>query len=205
MIDCREAVHVDVLPATRANSDSAWERESYTLEVEEDKLYDNILQLEIEGLQGDQMRRCQFYITNDEAPFVIDNQGRACAGPSGFLPDCVVHICIRKAALRWSFYQNVMPSTVSCCVANELFTPHLPHTSSVQVRVLGSVGADPGESLACVTIVRECNFAAGSRRAREYCDCRLYMNVVVWLQTAWECCATRSRCATPTTTTSSWR
>ena len=127
VVDCREAVHVDVLPATRANSDSAWERESYTLEVEEDKLYDNILQLEIEGLQGDQMRRCQFYITNDEAPFVIDNQGRACAGPSGFLPDCVVHICIRKAALRWSFYENVLPSAVSCCVANELFTPHLPH------------------------------------------------------------------------------
>ena len=56
-------------------SGSTWERESYTLEVEENRLYDDILQLEIEGLSGDALRRCQFYIDTPDVPFVIDNQG----------------------------------------------------------------------------------------------------------------------------------
>ena len=78
LLCCREKVRIDVLPASDAEparSDSAWERESYTLEVEEGKMYDDILQLEIEGLEGEQMRRCQFYITNDDVPFEIINQG----------------------------------------------------------------------------------------------------------------------------------
>ena len=102
---CRESVHIEVRSANNAPSpqkaapspqkaapspqsgggESTWERDSYTLEVDEDKMYDDILQLEIEGLQGDALRRCQFYIDTPDVPFIIDNQGTSSTTPSLFV------------------------------------------------------------------------------------------------------------------------
>ena len=102
---CRESVHIEVRSANNAPSpqkaapspqsgggESTWERDSYTLEVDEDKLYDDILQLEIEGLQGDALRRCQFYIDTPDVPFIIDNQGTSSTPPPHFLSYCTLLI-----------------------------------------------------------------------------------------------------------------
>lgn len=74
----RLLVHIEVEPATPAHkstdTDPSWQQDSYKIEVEEGKLYDDILQLEVEGLPKEFENTCKFAIISADVPFTIDNK-----------------------------------------------------------------------------------------------------------------------------------
>ena len=54
----------------------SWQRDSYSIEVEENKIYNDILQLEVQDLDQTYRDTCRFNILSTDVPFVIDNKGK---------------------------------------------------------------------------------------------------------------------------------
>ena len=67
---CRKTVHVLV-----EGPEDSWQQDSYSIEVEENKIYNDILQLEMQGLDPAYTASCRFNILSTDVPFVIDNKG----------------------------------------------------------------------------------------------------------------------------------
>ena len=71
----REKVHIEVEDVNEY--EPKWGKDTYMVDVVERKLYDNILQLEVDDEDGsdDFSQICHFHILTPDAPFTIDQEG----------------------------------------------------------------------------------------------------------------------------------